>query len=169
MIIFLDFDGVLHPFFPLPDNTDEQNAHFCDVPALAGVLARHPDVKVVVTSSWRNKYDIPELKKLLGPVVGARVVGKTPSVQSSNSPGARAREIEMYLAASDDPTQLWVALDDMEDLFDPSSPLIVCPDGLKFDQLKQLDQVLSHPSSPVQRRKFGSSFTSSGLWVPPPR
>jgi hypothetical protein len=52
MILFLDFDGVLHPFFPKRELLDEENQLFSYLPRLERVLRdrdvdRHPN-----TSSW---------------------------------------------------------------------------------------------------------------------
>lgn len=54
MILFLDFDGVLHPFFPRRDRSDEENQLFGYLPRLEVVLREFPGWKVVITSSWRE-------------------------------------------------------------------------------------------------------------------
>ena len=46
MILFLDFDGVLHP------NSDDSE-HFSCAPLLWELLRRHPDVRVVLSTGWR--------------------------------------------------------------------------------------------------------------------
>lgn len=72
-VIFIDFDGVLHP-------SEQAEAprltHFCWLPALEGVLRLHADVRIVAHSTWRYSYDDDELRMLLGPL-GNRVVGTT--------------------------------------------------------------------------------------------
>lgn len=79
-ILFLDFDGVLHPFFPAPDLPDAENAYFAYWPRLQGVLDDHPHVELVVSSSWRSispdkwNAEVPASLK-------RRIVGKTPEIK----------------------------------------------------------------------------------------
>ena len=59
MILFLDFDGVVHP------------AHgelFTEVDRVARWLDGWPAVDVVVSSSWREVHPQSELVEMLGPV-----------------------------------------------------------------------------------------------------
>ena len=60
-VIFLDFDGVLHPRIS-PDKL------FVHVDRLSHVLKDHPDVKIVVSSSWRASHTIKQLCHFLGPL-----------------------------------------------------------------------------------------------------
>lgn len=79
-VLFLDFDGVLHPTsigLGLDSNEVIRTGHFGWLPHLASVLRPHPDVVIVVHSTWRYNYDEDELRELLG-AVGGRVVGATP-------------------------------------------------------------------------------------------
>lgn len=50
----LDFDGVLHPFFPRPDRSDEENQLFSYLPRLEAVLQEFGDWQIVIASSWRD-------------------------------------------------------------------------------------------------------------------
>lgn len=60
-ILFLDFDGVLHPGDPEFDGEK-----FCWLPVLERLLIAHVDVRIVVHSSWRYDHTDAELKQLLG-------------------------------------------------------------------------------------------------------
>ena len=71
MLLFLDFDGVLHP-------DDGSQEVFCCLPLLESWMQRLPAVQVVISSSWRSVHSMSELVEFLGPVVGPRVVGCTP-------------------------------------------------------------------------------------------
>lgn len=79
--LFLDFDGVLHPKTLETDIEEDEiavgTALFGWLPALVSVLRTHPDVSLVVHSTWRYTHDIDELRGVLG-VLGSRVVGATP-------------------------------------------------------------------------------------------
>jgi len=47
MILFLDFDGVLHPEF------SHESRHFCCLPVLEQVVRQLQDCEVVISSTWR--------------------------------------------------------------------------------------------------------------------
>lgn len=129
-VLFLDFDGVLHPYPYKPGQA------FAAVPRLLAVLDDFPSVEVVVSSSWRLvRYsrawlEVPEaLRK--------RIIGHTPEVRRREHgmhmgtlPPLRQAEILRYLADSGDSERSWVALDDDERLFSPECPnLILCTEG----------------------------------------
>ena len=147
MILFLDFDGVLHP-------ASQAGPRFTGVPLLASWLAEWPGVDVVVSSSWREVHTMHELVDLLGPRIGPRVVGRTPQPRrsdldwSAHPTHGRARpvylrqaEIQAWLASSWQPDRAWVALDDMPCLFEPDCPrLVTCRgrEGLSGENLVEL-------------------------------
>lgn len=77
-VLFVDFDGVLSPGPATSPGGPAVNAtHFQWVPTLVRLLDPHPDVAVVVHSSWRAHYDDDELGELLGDLKG-RLLGATP-------------------------------------------------------------------------------------------
>jgi len=87
-LIFLDFDGVLHPL---------QHEHlplerFCWLSLLEALVCDYPDVYVVVHSTWRYEYTEPELRQMLGSL-GRRFVGCAPRAP-------RQQAIEMVLQAN---------------------------------------------------------------------
>jgi hypothetical protein len=77
--IFLDLDGVVHPPSIALDwqklqssgislaefGRREQGRAFCWLPAFAGLLREHPDVLVLVHSSWRELCSRSEIQDLL--------------------------------------------------------------------------------------------------------
>ena len=87
-LVFLDFDGVLHPL----DAQLPEGRRFCWLPVLESLLAGHPDVHIVVHSSWRYEYNDSELHTLLGPL-GQRFAGSVPR-------GPREQAIELVLQAN---------------------------------------------------------------------
>lgn len=109
LVLFLDFDGVLHPLgepalgdnFELLPNPDL----FCWRHHLESVLAPYPDVRIMVSSDWRRLFDDAKLVELLGPVLASRFAG----VVEVNRP-SRAEEV---LAEADRRgLRCWLALDD---------------------------------------------------------
>ncbi len=92
-VVFLDFDGVLHPLISSPDDelpTPLVSTEFFGwLPALVHVLRPHPDVAIVVHSTWRYTHDADELRLLLG-ALGPQFAGATPK-------GPRYESIEWWL------------------------------------------------------------------------
>lgn len=63
MILFLDFDGVLHPY---PLHVDDQHAELLmHTPLLWSLLRRLPELQVVVSSSWRERFNMDYLVDFL--------------------------------------------------------------------------------------------------------
>ena len=56
MILFLDFDGVLHP-----DPCFEEARLFENAPRLSAALAPYPEVAVVLSTSWRTQRTLAQL------------------------------------------------------------------------------------------------------------
>lgn len=104
--LFLDFDGVLHTNAPPRDLRYARH--------LTPTVSRL-DLKVVVSSTWREAYSLAELVKLLGDL-GQFVVGKTPTWNPANGDlppnGVRHREIEAWLARKASLEAPWAAIDD---------------------------------------------------------
>lgn len=53
-ILFLDFDGVLHPEHCL------ESKHFCLLPVLEKVVRQVPEVGLVIASTWRLQVSLDE-------------------------------------------------------------------------------------------------------------
>lgn len=87
-LVFLDFDGVLHPV----DAQLPEERRFLWLPVLDSLLVDHPDVHIVVHSSWRYEYNDSELHTLLGPL-RQRFAGSAPR-------GPREQAIELVLQAN---------------------------------------------------------------------
>lgn len=112
-VIFLDLDGTLHsaggpPGFMLP---------FEWLDELAGLLAEHPDVRIVIHSSWRETFSIDELYEFLGSM-GDRldgVVGR----------GAKSAAITEYLQNHPEINDAAVLDDEPEDLQSVLNAVIV--------------------------------------------
>lgn len=104
-VIFLDFDGVLHAR-TCPDKL------FVHVERLSEVLKEHPDVKIVVSSSWRTAHPFKQLCRFLGPLK-SRVIDVTAQIRGAT----RQTEIQTWLADKEEVS--WIAIDDMPRLFQP--------------------------------------------------
>lgn len=74
-VLFLDFDGVLHPAGDGPEVLEGPT--FVWLPFLEGVLRGYPNVGIVVSSTWRYTHTDGELRLLLGDL-GPRLLGAIP-------------------------------------------------------------------------------------------
>ena len=101
MILFLDFDGVLHPEY------DRQAAPadvaFCHLPRFEAVMRDHPEVEIVISSTWREQFPLDDLRARFSPDIAARIVGATPitpRIDGKYLPARREGEILDWLGVS---------------------------------------------------------------------
>jgi hypothetical protein len=153
MILFLDFDGVLHH--------ENVTLHKCKSPTarrylkdherryltvtgreyvkgpnlfeyadqLAACLAPYPDIQIVISSSWREHRP---------PSLADRVIGQTPYCDKYGGVGSRLSEILAYLDGNALASRPWIAIDDQAQLFwdDTENP----PDNLYIIDNKGLTE-----------------------------
>ncbi|MEC5405995.1 HAD domain-containing protein [Paraburkholderia sp. MPAMCS5] len=107
-VLFLDFDGVLHPVREPALDEDfrliENPGLFVWRPILEALLAEHPAVRIIVSSDWRRLFDDATLMQLPGPLDN-RFVGDLESYGS-----CRSEEILMEVRRSK--LVHWLAIDD---------------------------------------------------------
>lgn len=125
-VIFVDYDGVFHPVsdlqwfamgFPV-DVCIERGRLFRWASILYEMLDLHPDVRIVVHSSWRLLHPEERVKSLLGPL--AERVVHVISEEYDRGDGIAAYIEEHGI-------EDYVILDDRPDWFAPDTPrLIVC-------------------------------------------
>jgi hypothetical protein len=138
MILFLDFDGVLHPFL------DRSGANaFCYMPRLENVLREFPAVQIVIASTQREVVPLVVLMEKFASDIAARIVGVTPIIEirdAGDVAGSRYREILAYLNGSGAD---WLALDDDASLFPHGcADLVLCDDGFQEAEERALRVVL---------------------------
>ncbi len=114
MILFLDFDGVLHPEHEREPTPAEQV--FCHLPRFEAVMRDFPAVEIVISSMWRYEFTLNELRKRFSPDIAARIVGMTPESERMDGylPARREGEILDWIIANSREGVPWVALDDAE-------------------------------------------------------
>jgi hypothetical protein len=156
--LFLDFDGVLHPYGCLARH------HFVTLPLLGEVLRNRPWVEVVVASDWRlstpsgevRDWDLKPIEAIRGwlapePSVEVRLAGVTPIRPDLTRLPDRVlgyeREAQClaWLRAWRPGRSQWIALDDSEWLFSPFCPQLFVVDrktGLLPEQLVDLGRRL---------------------------
>lgn len=139
MILFLDFDGVLHPFL-----ARFSSDAFCHLPRLEKVLREFPAVQIVIASTLRESVPLAFLVQRFSPDIAVRIVGVTPILvihDAGDVAGSRHREILAYLRGSGAD---WLALDDDASLFPPGcAELVLCDDGFREAEERALRVALS--------------------------
>lgn len=119
MLLFLDIDGVLHPVSGSAPFRPE-----C-LTVLASTLFPHPGIEIVITSSWREEKTHDELKQLLGPTLGDRMVGVTPVIDEPFLHHVRYHEVQAYLESTNQTALPWVALDDERGNYPEGAPVLL--------------------------------------------
>lgn len=132
MILFLDFDGVLHPHM-------RREPDFCRLPLLWQILRACPNVSVVFSTSWREIYQHDEMVKFVtrdgGEDLVHRFIGKTPRTPRARSTyvagpqPVRHNECERWLIENDQQHRAWLALDDEALIFPQGSPTLYLVNG----------------------------------------
>jgi len=125
-VIFADYDGVFHPVsdlhwfsMGLPVETCiERGRLFRWASILHEILDPHPDVCIVVHSSWRMLHPEDKVKALLGPLAERVIHVISPEYDRGDGIAAYIEEHEIVD---------YVILDDRPDWFAPgTSRLVVC-------------------------------------------
>lgn len=128
MILFLDFDGVLHP------SPSGELGIFCHLERFEAILRAHPTVEFVISSSWRLTYPEDVIVGIFADDIQSRIIGMTPEIKD-NFQYPRHAEILAWLdgAAYHGP---WIALDDAADEFPESCEnLLLCEVEIGFDEM----------------------------------
>lgn len=113
VIVFLDFDGVLHPQYvgqPVPDAVV-----FCHLPRFETVMREFPGVEIVISSLWRYQFSLSNLRARFSEDIRQRIIGTTPLASYADGayvPAKREQEILRWLADNQRIGEAWLALDD---------------------------------------------------------
>lgn len=117
-ILFLDFDGVLHPL-----NSEKENL-FCKVHYLERAL-EDASCEIVITSNWRLTYSTQKMRELLPRSIGELVIGATEVINEINH--KRFIEIENYLSTHINSSSIdWRAIDDSPQDFPADCKNLIC-------------------------------------------
>jgi len=120
-LLFLDFDGVLHP------NFSQGRELFARVDLLMEALGTHTaELEVIISSSWRFQYPLDELLDFLPEALRQLVSGATPEIEPGRH--QRYREIQAFLDWHKGRPP-WRALDDDASGFPKACPELIFCDG----------------------------------------
>ena len=127
-ILFLDFDGVLHPSLAAADQ------YFCRMPLLEQALGSG-FCEIVISSSWRFHHSFDKLRGQFPDSIKGLVVGRTGEAVIGQR-YARHQEIAEYLATR--PIADWRALDDSAFEFpEKCAQLILCNASVGFAETQE--------------------------------
>ena len=147
MILFLDFDGVLHPQYehePVP-----ADLAFCHLARFEALMREFPSVEIVISSTWREQFSMEVLRAKFSADIAARIIGRTPLAAEALPPHmveVREWEILAWLNANNRQREEWIALDDSAWQFKRHrSRLVACTSytGLDSEAEAKLTKVLS--------------------------
>lgn len=135
VFLFLDFDGVLHRVgdarFEEVDGTLTVvgNNLFIHLARLESVLRDYPTAQVVIMSTWRRLFSLPELRGHFSPDIRPRIVG------IAECAGYARQELAVrYMAENAAEGDTWIALDDeAKEFVDSRSNLVLCDSVRAFD------------------------------------
>jgi hypothetical protein len=134
VIVFLDFDGVLHP-----DPCRDAARLFENAPRLEQTLSDFPHVVLVLSTAWRQSGTYEQLLVLLPESLRARVIGVTPNFSEFPATAAlvpyrRQAECMHWMRLNGVQDEAWLALDDRASEFTPyCENLIACHPQSGFD------------------------------------
>lgn len=114
---------------------------FCRLPLLIDALRDHPDVQIVISSSWRYLYQRQELKAFIGDLAD-RYLAEIPRLSGHQ----RHDEIEYFMQLRRLQDVPWLALDDDRGNFPATCPNVLWTDpkiGLDADSVVALREWLS--------------------------
>lgn len=146
-VIFLDFDGVLHPEFC------HESRHFECVQHLANACGERDDLDIVISSTWRHTKDLSNLKACFPESLARRIVGVTSAyaalegLPSKVLPFEREAECLGWIRANRPGHARWIAVDDRPWLYRPFCPelfLVPGKTGLDAGTGGQLLKRLEH-------------------------
>ncbi|RWA52290.1 hypothetical protein AU476_18220 [Cupriavidus sp. UYMSc13B] len=149
MLLFLDYDGVLHPdaAYYVPSKRGSRielradGELFMWMPILEGILEPYSNVKIVLSTSWVRELGFSKAKGFLSPRLKSRVIGGTwHSKMSRHGEGShrvddrwselsRYQQIANYIRTKK-PSEPWIAIDDdIEDWDQSVAHRLVATDG----------------------------------------
>jgi len=133
MILFLDFDGVVHPR-PAP-GSGETDLFRC-LHLLEGVLRQLPYVEVVISSAWRESQTLNEIREYFAEDLRDRIIGMTPRpgedielAPSELVDFPRQTQCVAWLARHRPAGTPWLAIDDTAEEFEPRCAQVLLIDG----------------------------------------
>lgn len=165
MILFLDFDGVLHDYDCTTKDLFRHASRF------SAVLRDHVDIEVVISSDWRKDADsVTELEAHFAVDVRHRFVGLTGVDSDPARSRRRERECRQWLCAHGREHERWIAIDDCPENFGPDLPgagavLFIDPSAGFDDEAAAILHVMIAEPIPTTRFCYDRAYLRGwALW-----
>lgn len=147
LVIFLDFDGVLHHIFPVIGNTERENEMFYYVDNLETSikkLSEEFNIKIVFSTSWKEKFSFEELKGFFEdyPFCYNHFIGCTPNIKSEDR-GYKWKEAVAWFKESNYNGD-YVIIDDYPLMWEGCdvNKMVVCEDKFSDYEIKKLFELV---------------------------
>lgn len=141
VVLYLDFDGVLHPFGEdAIDDYGQLLANpnlFCWLPTLTAALDPFPNVRIIVSSDWRRLFVDATLIRLLGPL-GSRFAGIVETRFPNRADEIQADAMQRGISA-------WLALDDHQSVVEAAKGdgrFVVCQPELGVSEEAVIERLV---------------------------
>jgi len=132
-IIFLDFDGVLHPVGTNLKNFFSSSKEFFNI-------IKNSNIFIVITSSWQFDSNYSQIKSKFPKEITKKIIGETGIKYEGTK--SRIREIEYFLSQNNLQNIDWIALDDQPNKFVKNfNKLIICEPKTGITRL-QINKIL---------------------------
>jgi HAD domain in Swiss Army Knife RNA repair proteins len=139
MILFLDFDGVLHPQYE--NQTVPVDVAFCHLARFEAVMREFPAVEIVISSTWREQFSLDNLRSRFSSDIATRITGTTLLPKDQVVPRLvelREWEIVTWLTVQGRCDEPWIALDDAAWQFKHHrNHLVSCTGYVGFDAIAE--------------------------------
>lgn len=114
-LLFLDYDGVLHPDAVYLDTQNRpflkgSGELFMWVPHLVDALDARPDIRIVLSTSWARQYGLEGAAAYLPPALRERVVASCASPRRRWLP--KYAEVQNFVKSHAIAPDQWIAVDD---------------------------------------------------------
>lgn len=132
--IFLDFDGVFHPLMG-------STKHFGDLKNFEAVIKEYfqiLDIDFIISSSWKNRYSMEEIKSFFSKEIAEKIIGVTE--EKGNGDGARYNSAQEFMKNSK--YDYWIALDDDHYAWNRVENLVWCHDKFQDREVSILKERL---------------------------
>lgn len=143
LIVFLDFDGVLHYFDPKRAFSNKDNAHFAMNKFFERAVVeiqKEIDIKIVISSSWREAYSLEELKSNFSNNIQPLIIDILPLLENTDyfrnqeKLPSYTRELEASLWLKSHPEYIyWIAVDDVKEIWNTYSNVLILDKGFNIN------------------------------------
>lgn len=128
MVLFLDFDGVLHPI-------SRPAGALALLPHFEAVIRDYPEVDIVISSAWRLDHSLEELRSFFSADIAKRIIGVTPVFHHLEHQYLRQSEITAWLYDEGREYEAWIAIADSDWYFAPGCRnLVLANEEEGFDE-----------------------------------